>query len=101
MRKIINRKMYDTETADCVGVDKFGADIYAGYWIERLYRKRNGEFFLYCEGGPKSKYGRFDPGIGYMEGKIIIPLSVEEAEDWTEKHLGADEFISLFGQPEE
>ena len=101
MKKIVKRKMYDTETATCVGKDMFGADIYAGYWIERLYRKHNGEFFLYCEGGPKSKYGRLEPGIGYIEGEMIIPMSVEEAKDWTEQHLDAEEYISLFGLPEE
>ncbi len=101
MRKVISRKMYDTETAECVGEDGYGAEIFTGYWVERLYQKKNGEFFLYGEGGCKSKYGRHEPGIGYIEGRTIIPLSVEEAKDWTEQHLEADDYIALFGELEE
>ena len=51
MRKVISRKMYDTETAECVGEDGYGAEIFTGYWVERLYQKKNGEFCLYGEGG--------------------------------------------------
>ena len=53
MKKIINGKMYDTDTAKelvsvtngyCMG------DLY--YSKTALYQKRTGEYFVYSEGGP-------------------------------------------------
>lgn len=52
MKKIINGKMYNTETATELG------DFWNGLSTsdfrnlsETLYRKKNGEFFLYGQGG--------------------------------------------------
>ena len=90
MKKIINGKRYDTETAEFIG------SVHPGqleYWREELYRKRNGEFFLYVIGGPSSKYGS-----GNAE---IRPLSIKEAQEWTEKHLSADRYEEIFGKVEE
>lgn len=101
MKQIINGKMYNTETAECL----------ASYWnglserdfkhcSEELYRKKNGEFFLFGEGGPLSKYAMPD-GNGFCGGQKIIPLSEAEAREWAEDHITADEYIEIFGEPEE
>lgn len=56
MKKILGGKKYDTETARVVGTYGNGSSGF-GACSETLYRKRTGEFFLYGEGGPMSKYG--------------------------------------------
>jgi hypothetical protein len=39
-------------------------------WVcEELYRKRTGEYFLYGEGGPMSKYSRQVEQNGWAEGE--------------------------------
>lgn len=101
MKKIINGKMYNTETAaevasysnDCARNDFH-------YFEQTLYRKKTGEFFLYGEGGGLSMYARreFD---GWTYGVRIDPLTEAEAKEWMEKHADVEDYIDVFGEPEE
>ena len=102
MRKIINKKMYDTETAECV--EEFENTLYKGnahYYKESLYRKKTGEFFLYGYGNARTKYAAVTIGGMYSPDEKIIPLSEEEAMDWMEQHGDVDTYIELFGEVEE
>ena len=56
MKKIINGKVYDTETAQVLGSWSNMSDRSFERIDETLYRKRTGEFFLHGEGGPMSRY---------------------------------------------
>lgn len=99
MKKIINGKKYDTETAKWIGGRTNGLysnDLY--YFSEDLYQKRTGELFLYGEGGPGSKYSS-PCGAGWTCGdEVIIPFSLKEAKKWGEKYLNVDVYESLFGE---
>lgn len=96
MKKILGGKKYNTETAHCVGAYWNG-----GACSETLYRKRTGEFFLYGEGGPMSKYGVAYGNNEWGYGEEIRPLTVDEAKAWAEEHLDADEYEAVFGEVEE
>lgn len=99
MKKIIDGKKYDTETATEVGYwQNIGDKRQFDYVCETLYRKRNGEYFLHGEGGAMSKYctDLGDNQWGY--GETIIPLSFKSASDWAEGHLDADEYEAEFGE---
>ena len=102
MKKIINGRKYDTDTAKCVGSwdNGYGCNDFK-YVKEDLYRKKNGEFFLYGEGGPTTKYREPEGQHGWTGGSRITPLSVDRAHDWAEKHLDADEYESIFGKVDE
>lgn len=96
MKKIINGKMYNTETATYIGYHDNNLlvnDFY--YCCQELYHKRTGEFFLYGQGGLSTEYA------AYRGRETIIPLTEEEAKRWTEDYLDADQYIALFGEPEE
>ena len=102
MKKIINGKMYNTETASRVG------DWYSplsmrdfGYYEEMLYKKKTGEFFLYGSGNAGSKYSESCGINARSGGERITPLTVDEAKAWAENHLDADEYIEIFGEVEE
>lgn len=102
MKKIINGKKYDTETATVVAEwstpDSWNSHTHTE---ETLYRKKTGEFFIYGEGGPQTKYAT-DMGQGaWMMGDKIIPLSFEAARKWAEEHLEVEEYESIFGEVEE
>lgn len=73
MKKIIKNRVYDTDKALFLGETS----------CKTLYRKKTGEYFLYEESGK------------------IIPLTYEEAQAWAEEHLDGDEYIAIFGEPEE
>lgn len=101
MKKIINKKLYDTETAELLASDSFSGPRDFHYWIEDLYRKKNGEYFLYGEGGPLSKYAEPADPSGWTNGCDIIPLTDERAREWAEHHASIDEYVTIFGEPEE
>ena len=102
MKKIINGKKYNTETAKVVGSwsnNHSYSDF--SYCEETLYEKRTGEFFLYGEGGPMSKYRSACWQNSWSGGVDIIPMTEIEARKWAEKHLNADEYEEIFGEVEE
>jgi hypothetical protein len=101
MKKIICGKLYNTASATCVGSDEYSYPGQLHYWCEDLYRKKNGEYFLYCEGGPASRYARFTGPNERSGGETIVPMSVDEAKNWVEEHLDVEKFIEEFGEPEE
>jgi len=86
MRKVINGKVYDTEKATLVAFDRFGFPGDFNAWYEALYVTRKGNYFLYGEGGPKTRYGRMVSTNTCGGGSDITPLTPEEAFEWLEKH---------------
>ena len=102
MKKIINGRKYNTETARCVGIYEVGVGDNLYGFSEELYRKRNGEYFLYGAGGPGSKYSKTIGCNEWSGTEEITPMAYEEARSWAEKHLDADEYEAEFGDvPEE
>ena len=99
MKKIINGRSYDTETAREVA--SWGN---AGGWNdfahleENLYQKKNGEFFLFGEGGPMTKYAVSTGQNTWSGGSKIIPLSYDSAREWAEEKLSANEYESISGR---
>lgn len=96
MKKIINNKLYDTSTAHELASWEENRGNFR-HVREVLYRKRTGEFFLFGEGGPASRYAKQVDYSTWSGGSTITPLSYEDAANWAEKHLDADEYQSLFG----
>lgn len=99
MKKIINGKKYDTETAKEICVFSGGSDF--GCFSETLYRKKTGEFFIFGEGGAMTSYAKV-----YEDGSIggsskIIPISEKRAKEFVEKYGSVEEYEKLFGEVEE
>ena len=99
MKKIINGKKYDTETAALVAEwdnGRYGSDF--DRCSEKLYRKKTGEYFLHGDGGPMSRYARSCGQNEWCGGEQIIPLSYEAAQKWAEEHLDGDKYEKIFGE---
>lgn len=76
MKKIIDGKVYDTDTAKQIGAWDNG--IYGSFdsvaaW---LYRKRTGEYFVERQ--------------DCYSGAVITKMSYEKARQWAEEHLDAE-----------
>jgi len=56
------------------------------YWCETLYRKKNGTWFLHCEGGSLSKYA-LSAGKQSASCEWVIDFLSGEAKGWLRKHL--------------
>lgn len=85
MKKIIDRKIYNTETAELISSRNNGYYNNFKYEEENLYRTKKGVFFLHAEGGPMSKYAK-PYGNGWTEGRTIIPLDDDETYRWLERN---------------
>lgn len=101
MRKVINGKMYDTETATELGSHSFSHRGDFHFYEETLYRKKTGEFFLYGEGGPLTQYARTVGLNEWSGGERIMPYSYKEAQKWAEDNLDADDYEEIFGKIDE
>lgn len=102
MKRIIKNKVYDTDKAQWLGEyepNPYRSDFH--YFCETLYRKKNGEFFLHGDGNAASKYSRSCGQNEWCGDEKIVPLTYEAAQEWAEKHLNADDYIAVFGTPEE
>jgi hypothetical protein len=102
MKRIINGRQYNTETAERLGEYEptpYRSDFH--YFCETLYRKKTGEFFLHGEGGPASKYSRSCGQNELCGSESIIPMTYKEAQEWTEEYLDGDDYIAIFGEPDE
>lgn len=91
MRKVINGKRYDTETATRIASRWEGDGLGDARFIsEDLYRTPRGAWFIHGQGGALSMYG-VPVGNAWSSGERIRTLSPEGAMEWLESHdhLGA------------
>lgn len=98
MKKVINNRLYNTETAKVRGEWDNGRPYSDFGWCEEtLYQKKTGEFFLHGAGGAASEYSEERGQNSWGSGERIIPLSVEAARKWAGEHLDGDEYEAIFG----
>ena len=102
MKKVIKGSVYNTETAREVGsVAPNGWDTgNFNYLSETLYCTKSGKYFLHGEGHANSRYGVWQGNTGGW-GETIIPYSPNQAAEWAEANLSADEYMNEFGEVEE
>lgn len=97
MKQIINRKVYDTETAEQIA--NHGSMVDQGDFhalAETLYKDSSGEYFLHCQGGAATRYAE-QTNDGTTYGEEIQVLTKEEALDWSEERsINADSIIEEF-----
>jgi hypothetical protein len=99
MQQIIDRKVYDTDSAEQIAkhgaiVDK--SDFHA--LAETLYKDSDGEYFLHCRGGAATKYAKRTQE-GKTFGEEIQVVTKEEALDWCEERsIDAENVIEEFAE---
>lgn len=101
MKKIINGKKYDTDTATLLCEWDNGlpsSDFKA--MRRKLFRKKTGEFFLYNWGGAATCYAQCC-GQWSSEGDEIVPCDEYTAREFMEKYGSVEAYESVFGLVEE
>ena len=96
MKRIIDGKRYDTTTAEEIGFAKHGSTRDFDYYEETLYCKRTGEYFVHGFGHGASRYAVHTEN-GWGPGEDITPMTYEQAREWAEKNLDADDYEREFG----
>ena len=101
MKKIINGRLYDTDTARNIGSwsNNLGAGDFKSC-TEVLYRKKTGEYFLFGCGGAMTSYARAAEDGGVTGGSAIFPFSERQAKNWAKAHLSTGEYLNLFDDTE-
>ena len=101
MKKIINGKKYDTETAKEVACNTWGYYGDLNFVAETLYKKKTGEYFLYAEGGANTIYATQCGCNSWGSGWRITPLTENTAKKWGEENMDGDTYENVFGAVEE
>jgi hypothetical protein len=97
MKKVIDGKLYNTDTAQEIAEDHHGYTSDFHHWSETLYQTRKGSWFLYGEGGALSQYSVSVAGYSGGAGDAFIPFTAGEALNWLEQHASADVVLEHFG----
>jgi hypothetical protein len=94
MKKIIEGKMYNTETA--TEICTLSDSIWQGSQHGSLYRKKSGEFFKHWwHYGQQTSSGSID------NNEYITPIAEAEALEIAAHRLSGDEYEAIFGKVEE
>ncbi|MBN1194693.1 MAG: hypothetical protein JXA08_05040 [Methanomicrobiaceae archaeon] len=96
MRVIIDRKIYDTRTAEQIA--EYSSSHNRGdfaYFEETLYRTKKGNWFLHGEGGPASPYTEL-VGTSISGSSSIVPMCADEVIRWLERRNQYDVLEKLF-----
>lgn len=96
MKRIIEKKVYDTETATKVATTSFGQSNDFKSFAETLYRTAKGNYFLQYRGGPLSKYGVNEGSSEKRGDSGIIAFSHDEAFEWLVSVRESDLAAELF-----
>ena len=85
MKKIIDGKRYNTDTAEEIATWSNGCNYGDFDWCrETLYKTSRGAYFLHGEGGARTQYSR-SAGTNWVGGgEDITPQTPEEARSWLE-----------------
>lgn len=95
MRRVIEKRVYDTDTALMIAEDWNGlGDNDFRSLNEELYKTKKGNYFIYGSGGPLTKYGKSRGNQIDGSSKIIL-MSEQEAYKWLEEK-GETEAIEEF-----
>lgn len=96
MKRIINGKMYNTDTAENLG-EWWNGESGITFVLITLYRKKTGEYFLHCDGGAMTDFRKYLGNGNFGGGQQIKPLSEAEAREWAVEYLSANEYEQIFG----
>lgn len=99
--KVIGGKRYDCRSAQLLAEYEYSNSRDFHWYHEELYRRKTGDFFLACEGGPASPYRRTISANEWSGGEKIIPLTHDEAREWVEQHCDGTTYDLIFPDVEQ
>lgn len=100
MKRIINDKVYNTETATHICTYQHSYPSEFSYVKEDLYVSKKGQYFIAYEGGPLSKYAE-TCGNNTSGSEGIRLVDDERAKGFCAETMSADEFIERYPDTQE
>lgn len=96
MKKIINGKLYNTDTASEIAQYQHGYVSDFKFICEGLYRTLKGTYFVAGEGGPMTAYRESCGNNSFFGSENIRLISEDEAKTWLEENGFVDEYEKIF-----
>jgi len=99
MRKIIDGKRYDTDTAECVHAwdnGRYSSDFRVRK--KTLYRTQKGSWFIHHYGGPMTDMAVPVGSSGMGGSSDIEPVTEDDARRFLETHAGVDALEKWFAE---
>ena len=94
--QVINRKKYDTDSAELLWSQKYTDFENCRECGVALFKKKNGEFFRYdCYWCYSSQFNYYN-----CAKPVVTPLTEDQAKDLTEK-FSPEDYIDIFGDVDE
>ena len=102
MKKVIDGKVYDTDTAQIIAEwsNAYGRSDFH-FCEEQLLKTASGRYFIAGEGGAMSRYQEPAGNNSWTGGSDIEPLTEQEALQWCEDRQIDADIIALHFQVEE
>jgi hypothetical protein len=100
MKKVINGRIYDPETAEMICQHTFGSPGDASYVKEALYRSPAGAFFIDGEGGAGSNYRVHVGTSWHIAGSDTLLQTGDTAREFVERFGTFSDYVRAFGHPE-
>lgn len=97
MKKVVDGKVYNTETAELVhewSNGRYGNDF--RYRGKDLYRTKKGNWFLLHEGGPMTDMAKSCGDNSFCGSRDIEPISEKDVIGFLESHDGAEVILKYF-----
>ena len=98
MKRIINKKCYDTATA--TEVAEFDNNCGPGDFKmlrKTLYLTKKGNWFMHGEGGAMTEYAESCGNNCRCGGSTILPLTPQEAYEFCERYHATEAITKYFG----
>lgn len=99
MKRKINGKTYDTDAEKAIAIycnDQPDRSMY--HFHEVLYIKADGEYFIHGSGGALTHYAKKYSNRSNASGEAIIPMTVDQAREWTKRSCAIEVYRELFGE---
>jgi hypothetical protein len=96
MKRIVNRKIYDTEKAKLIAESNCSEPRNSfGFFEEYLYKTKNGNWFLMYYGGAATKYA-VENSNAWSDSTGIHPLTKNDVCDWLERNGHTEKLEEYF-----
>jgi hypothetical protein len=97
-KEVLGGKRFDTETADfiCDVSSEGPSPTDFKFWHGGLYKTAKGAYFINGSGGPLTMFRTPADGGGFGGGNGIRVLDMEQARNYAERTLSADEVAQFF-----
>lgn len=102
MKTKINRKTYDTEVAKALAIYINNQPLGSVFrFSEILYVTSDGEYFIHGRGGAMTQYAKRYKNRSNVSGEAIVPMTVNQAKDWTRRFCARVIYSEIFGEDAE